>query len=179
MTENQDYINKLLQKIEMLSKKQESFNREILGLKNEVNSFKIIEDKKNQSIIEEKIVPTVDKTTNKVLEETLDINKPLEEKDFTSPTSTPEPAIKPILNKIVKPKGKSNLEKFIGENLINKIGIIILIIGVGIGAKYSIDNDLISPLTRIILGYIMGIGLIGLSIKLKKKYENFSAVLII
>lgn len=73
---------------------------------------------------------------------------------------------------------KSDLEKFIGENLINKIGIAILVIGVGIGAKYSIENDLISPLTRIILGYLVGLGLIGLGIKLKKKYDNFSAVLV-
>ena len=73
---------------------------------------------------------------------------------------------------------KSDLEKFIGENLINKIGIAILVIGVGIGAKYSIENDLISPLTRIILGYLVGLGLIGLGIKLKKEYDNFSAVLV-
>ncbi len=72
----------------------------------------------------------------------------------------------------------NELEKFIGENLINKIGIAILIIGVAIGAKYSIENNLISPLTRIILGYLVGLGLFGLSIKLKPKYENFSAVLV-
>ncbi|WKK66320.1 DUF2339 domain-containing protein [Lutimonas zeaxanthinifaciens] len=71
-----------------------------------------------------------------------------------------------------------NLEKFIGENLINKIGIAILIIGVGIGTKYSIEHDLISPLTRIVLGYLVGIGLLGIGMKLKVKYENFSAVLV-
>jgi len=30
---------------------------------------------------------------------------------------------------------KSDLEKFIGENLFNKIGIVLLVIGVAIGAK--------------------------------------------
>ena len=75
-------------------------------------------------------------------------------------------------------KGHFDLEKYIGENLISKIGIAILIIGVAIGAKYSIDNDLISPLVRIILGYIVGLSLLGISIKLKKKYENFSAILV-
>ncbi len=75
-------------------------------------------------------------------------------------------------------KISNELEKFIGENLINKIGIGILIIGVAIGAKYSIENNLISPLTRIILGYLVGLGLLGLSMKLKPKYENFSAVLV-
>ncbi len=77
-----------------------------------------------------------------------------------------------------QPKINFDWEKFIGENLINKIGIAILIIGVGIGAKYSIENDLISPLTRVILGYLVGLGLLGFGMKLKKSYENFSAVLV-
>ncbi|MEQ1763713.1 MAG: DUF2339 domain-containing protein [Pyrinomonadaceae bacterium] len=73
---------------------------------------------------------------------------------------------------------RADVEKFIGENLISKIGIIVLVLGVGIGAKYAIDNNLISPLTRIIIGYAFGFGLVGLAIKLKPKYLNFSAVLI-
>ena len=73
---------------------------------------------------------------------------------------------------------KTDIEKFIGENLINKIGIAITIIGVAIGAKYSIENNLISPLTRIIIGYLFGILVFGFGIKLKKNYVNFSAVLV-
>ncbi len=73
---------------------------------------------------------------------------------------------------------RENLEKFIGENLISKIGILVLVLGVGIGAKYAIDNDLISPLARIIVAYIFGFGLIGLAVRLKPKYHNFSAVLV-
>ena len=73
---------------------------------------------------------------------------------------------------------RANLEEFIGENLISKIGIVILILGIGIGVKYAIDNNLISPLTRIILGYVFGLGLVGLAIRLKPKYHNFSAVLL-
>ncbi|NQU88357.1 MAG: DUF2339 domain-containing protein, partial [Mariniphaga sp.] len=74
-------------------------------------------------------------------------------------------------------KESSEIEKFIGENLINKIGIAVLIIGVSIGAKYAIDNNMISPLMRIILGYLIGFGLIGFAVRLKKEYRNFSAVL--
>lgn len=76
------------------------------------------------------------------------------------------------------PKLDIKLEKFIGENILSKIGIVILIIGVAIGTKYSIEHDLISPLTRVILGYLVGLGLLGLGIKLKKAYKNFSAVLV-
>ncbi|MES2830041.1 MAG: DUF2339 domain-containing protein [Bacteroidota bacterium] len=73
---------------------------------------------------------------------------------------------------------KSDFEKFVGENLISKIGILILILGVGIGARYAIEHEMISPLTRVILGYCVGSILLFLSLKLKEKYENFSAVLI-
>ena len=73
---------------------------------------------------------------------------------------------------------QSNLEKFIGENLINKIGILITILGVAIGAKYSIDNGLINPATRIIIGYVIGIGLLVFGMKLKTKYESYSSVLV-
>ncbi|MBK9153048.1 MAG: DUF2339 domain-containing protein [Chloracidobacterium sp.] len=73
---------------------------------------------------------------------------------------------------------KGDLEKFVGENLIAKIGVVVLIIGVGIGVKYSIDNNLISPIARVILGYAFGFGLTGLAIKLKPKYHNFSAALV-
>lgn len=73
---------------------------------------------------------------------------------------------------------RADLEKFIGENLISKIGILVLIIGLGIGVKYSVDNNLISPLTRVILAYLFAFGLVGVAIKLKAKYLNFSAALI-
>lgn len=75
-------------------------------------------------------------------------------------------------------KDRSELEKFIGENLISKVGIIVLIIGVGIGAKYAIDNGWINPLMRVIFGYGVGFSLLGFAVKLKPKYHNFSAVLL-
>jgi len=72
---------------------------------------------------------------------------------------------------------RSNLEDFIGTNLINKIGILILIIGISIGTKFAIDRDLISPTMRLILGYALGAALLFFAYRLKKKYHNFSAVL--
>ena len=53
-----------------------------------------------------------------------------------------------------------------------------LIIGVGIGAKYAIDKGWITPIMRIIFGYAVGFSLLGLAVKLKPKYHNFSAVLL-
>lgn len=73
---------------------------------------------------------------------------------------------------------RAPLEEFIGTNLLNKIGIAILVIGIGFGTKYAIDHDLLSPLTRIILGYVCSLTIIVVAIRLKTKYESFSAVLL-
>lgn len=70
-----------------------------------------------------------------------------------------------------------DLEKFVGENLISKLGILILLVGVAIGGHYAIANDLISPTLRIVLGYVVAFVLQGFAFKLKKDYKPFSAVL--
>lgn len=98
--------------------------------------------------------------------------------DTQRPYVVNEPVLYDTPNLVKSSKIKFDWEKYIGENLINKIGIAILIIGVAIGTKYSIEHDLISPLTRVILGYIVGLALLGIGMKLKKEYENFSAVLV-
>jgi len=85
----------------------------------------------------------------------------------------------PISTKVKKtPAWKLDLEKFIGENLINKIGILLTIIGVVIGGKYAVDNNILSPLMRLLLGYSTGAILLGIALKLKQSYHNFSAVLL-
>lgn len=70
------------------------------------------------------------------------------------------------------------MEDFIGTNVISKIGILVTIIGVFIGAKYAIDNELISPTMRVLAGYICAGVLIFIAFRLKKKYEYFSSILI-
>ena len=81
-------------------------------------------------------------------------------------------------NPSFEPRSKSNVEEFVGKNLISLVGIIITVIGVAIGTKYAIDRDLISPATRIILGYIFAFAVFGVAVRLKAKYHNFSAVLL-
>ena len=94
------------------------------------------------------------------------------------PTPKPRtPRKTPHLDKLRSKLG-SNIERYIGENLIAFIGIIVLVIGVSIGVKYSIEHALISPLTRVILGYLVGAVLLALGIKLKKNYDSFSSVLV-
>lgn len=70
-----------------------------------------------------------------------------------------------------------DLEKFIGENLVNKIGIAILVLAIGYFVKYAIDNNWIGPVGRVGIGILCGSILIGFAHKLRKNYQAFSSVL--
>ncbi len=72
---------------------------------------------------------------------------------------------------------RDQLENLIGSNIINKIGILVTVVGVFIGAKYAIEKELISATTRIILGYGVAAILCVLAYRLKAKYIDYSAVL--
>ena len=71
-----------------------------------------------------------------------------------------------------------DIEKFIGENLISKIGIVILVLAIGFFVKYAIDNDWIGPAGRVSIGIICGGILTALAHKLRKAYHAFSSILI-
>lgn len=161
---NDEKINLLLDKLELLMKRQNDFSREIDNLQIEIYRLKSSE----KEIKKDEPVTKIDTELIKEKE----VAQIIQQQTIKEPIQYSSPQVN-------KPnKTKSDIEKFIGENLINKIGIAITIIGVSIGAKYSIEHDLISPLTRIILGYLVAIGLLSFGIKLKKKYEDFSAVLV-
>ena len=70
-----------------------------------------------------------------------------------------------------------NYEKFIGENLFGKIGILILVIGMGLFVKYAIDKNWINEVFRTVLGFVVGGGLLLISQRLKKTYRAFSSLL--
>lgn len=71
-----------------------------------------------------------------------------------------------------------DLEKFIGENLFNKIGIVVLVLGIGFFLKYAIDKDWINEIGRVSIGFLCGVLLIGLAHRLRKSFATFSSVLV-
>lgn len=174
MNTNQDKINQLLARVDSLLKRQESFTEEIWALQQEVLKLQASEESETtqlESPIRITPIETIVSEVEKPEAITSESDNKKQPTSITRSQNTRPPIVK-------KTKSKSDLEKFIGENLINKIGIIITVIGVSIGAKYSIEHDLISPLTRIILGYFSGFGLLAVGLKLKENYHNYSSVLV-
>lgn len=86
--------------------------------------------------------------------------------------------------KQAKPKKPSflernpDLEKFIGENLLSKIGIVIFVIGMGFLVKLGIDNDVITEPLRVAIGIFIGGLMIGIAHYLRLSFAKFSSILI-
>lgn len=167
MDENREKIlGDLASKVEKLSMQQQKLSHEIRELREEIRNVLYEES----TLTNEQIKPA-----------TPVVEMPIFSVSPPEPVQQPRPVNiqqKPVAPTPSGPKVKTPIEEFIGTNLLNKIGIAIVVIGVGIGAKYAIDNNLITKLERSILGYLSGLILIGLAIRLKPKHAAFSAVLL-
>ena len=127
MTDNNEKINQLHEKLEALLKKQDDFSREVNILRFELNKLKNSEQNTVIEKVEDKAdTPVIDTDFSVKNENTTSDYKTFQQQEKQEPIRQTVPPI----NK--PPKGKSDLEKFIGENLINKIGIAITVIGVAI-----------------------------------------------
>jgi uncharacterized membrane protein len=71
-----------------------------------------------------------------------------------------------------------DLEKFVGENIISKIGILILVLGISYFVKYAIDKNWINETARVGIGILCGATVMGFAHKLRANYSAFSSVLV-
>lgn len=156
-------------------------------------SVEDIPKEKNQETIEKTVEISVEKAKEVIVQEPLvekiippvmqEVEKPVESRPEEPGSSVnvkekkvvPEPVIKPF--GIVKEKKKVDYEKYIGENLFGKIGILVLVVGMGLFVKYAIDKNWINEVFRTVLGFAVGGGLLLLSQRLKKTYRTFSSLL--
>ncbi|MDE7356760.1 MAG: DUF2339 domain-containing protein [Rikenellaceae bacterium] len=75
-------------------------------------------------------------------------------------------------------RGTVNYERFIGENLLGKIGILILVTGVGLFVKYyALEREWFGEVARTVTGFVSGTVLLGLSFLLRKRYRAFGSLL--
>lgn len=97
--------------------------------------------------------------------------------------NTPQPVQQPVQREPAAPElsffeKHPDLEKFIGENLINKIGIAILVLAIGYFVKFAIDSNWIGPVGRVGIGVLCGGILIGIAHWMRNSYKAFSSVLV-
>lgn len=82
------------------------------------------------------------------------------------------------LRKPAAPKRpRRNFERYVGEKLFGKIGILVLIVGVGFFVKYAIESGWLSEAVRTALGYAVAAALAATAYRLRDKYRSFGSLL--
>lgn len=146
--DTQEKIELLSRRIADMAEQQSNMSRELVELIKELDKLK-----REAAIVVDKVV-----------------TKPLVPVEI-APSTPPPPPRPPVQKK------SSSFEEIIGKNIASKVGILVTIVGIFIGARYAIEHNLVSPAVRIVSGYFWGAVLVGLAVYFKKKYEAYSAVL--
>jgi len=186
----------LVDNMEAMQKKLILMAKELTAIKAELHAFKTAEQ--TDKLQEKRAEKTESSHTPPVF-----ISEIKTESVERSPEEKKEPFVAPVeifatvhreekadrpksipVSKPVKPKEPSffernpDLEKFIGENLINKIGIAILVIGIGFFVKFAIDQDWINEVGRVFIGIVCGAILVGFAHYTRNSFRSFSSVLV-
>jgi uncharacterized membrane protein len=170
---NEEKINLIGQKMLILSNNLDKYQAELAQLKQQLELLQ-----SQQPFYKQPIVPPVvqkPEIKEPVIEKQPEIKEEIPVVKVQEPVA---PVQQPYIPPVQKPKKEFNFEEFIGGKLITIIGIVILVIGLGIGVKYAIDNDMLGPMARIVLAYAAGAVLLLIAFRLKQKYKAFSAVLL-
>ncbi len=93
------------------------------------------------------------------------------------PPQVSQPVFRPPIKK--ESRTSKEWEALIGGKVLNRIGALALIIGVGFFLKYAFDNNWISETVRVLMGAMAGGGLLFFATKTHKKgFEVFSQGLV-
>ena len=188
-------LNKITSNFNILNENNKRLNNNIKTLNNKINALKALENKEQsdpsssldtvKETIEapKKAEPEILITPNPVVKSE---EKVIQEAHKISADTVraaipekPKQTLTPNKSFWEKFKEKNpDLEKFIGENLINKLGILILVLGISYFVKYAIDRDWINEPARVGIGVLCGSLVMLIANKLRKKYEAFSSVLV-
>lgn len=107
--------------------------------------------------------------------------EPAAPEPVVAPPPTPRPVPPPAPPKPPRPsffERHPDLEKFIGENLINKIGIAVLVLGIGLLLRYAIGKGLINETGQTLIGLGAGALLVFFAHRLHAGFRAFSSVLV-
>jgi uncharacterized membrane protein len=140
MYTNQIKIDELRRKVDLLLEEQQRFSQEIRNLQQELRNLE-------QGL---NVAELVKEPKDKYVAPQSADHWVIEEAASSEDVSIPKPKIKFAES--------SNFEKILGQNVINILGIAILVLGASIGVKYSIEKDLISPTMRIVFSWRFFVG---------------------
>jgi uncharacterized membrane protein len=183
--------NRVSDKSKLLHYRMDEVLHELQQLRSEVESARSAPaaPQQSNSVIQEDVTPPVIVPVPEPViakeEVTADISfQELIEQATLQNASVPAPPEQPVATEPQPSflenflRNNPDLEKFIGENLMNKIGIGILVLGIGYFVKFAIDKEWINEIGRVFIGILAGGALIGLAHRMRKSFAAFSSVLV-
>ncbi len=93
------------------------------------------------------------------------------------PSSSPAIPVKPPVSTPQAPSETPVTNEEASGRILGRIGIGAVIVGVAFFLKYAFDNNWIQPTSRVIIGLLIGILVMGIGQALRKKYLNYSDML--
>ncbi|MBN1251938.1 MAG: DUF2339 domain-containing protein [Bacteroidales bacterium] len=165
-----------------------SIKKQIDQLSNDLKNVKTIdsnvlyEEKISEIKVDDLIKEKIEEIEEKIVEETTEKEnvyqyKSKENIEKISKQHKEQLSANQIYVKAKKIRQKTDIEKFIGENLINKIGIVVLVLSLFFFVQYAIGKGWINDAGRVAIGIFSGGVLIGIAHYLRKTYTAFSSVL--
>jgi len=115
-------------------------------------------------------VPTMEPTPAAVIPSLEAVPGPAEE-------IAPAAPIPPSPPREVAPPKPREWELILGGNWLARVGVIALIIGVGFFLKFAFDKEWLGPTSRVILGIVAGLGMVGGGYYWRKRYPTLSQAL--
>jgi len=165
-------LNELEDNIKRLQEKP--FNpKSSVQTENATKKSSLVNDTAKESSDSERYMPIYTPKEEPIIP---DIQK--EEVIITPPEPQPEEQIVTPVEPVEIKKEKRDFEKFIGENLLSKIGITTLVLGIAYFVKYAIDQNWINEIGRVAIGIFIGGIVIAIAHKLKNTYRTFSSILV-
>lgn len=106
----------------------------------------------------------------------------------TAPLAAPQPPTTleantavpvPAYEQSARPQEQhKDFEFKLGSRLFTGIGVVALLFGVGFFLRYAFDNNLITPLWRVVLGLVFGLVLVGIGSHTTKKFFTYGQIVI-
>ena len=184
--EQRRLLESLYDKIKQLNNEVFSLSKELKGQKEDIPVKPVFKETPGKIIITEKLVveeplPAEPIKEKPIIPQPALVEKFVTDKPVVEEIKTQEPVeviIAGGYQQNQQSEKNTDIEKFIGENLANKIGIAVLVLGIAFFIKYAIDKNWINETGRVIIGLISGSILIGLAHYFRNSYRSFSSVLV-
>jgi uncharacterized membrane protein len=179
--EQRRLLESLYDKIKQLNNEVSSLSKDLKKQKEEILVKPVFKETPVKVFVPEKPV-VKESIPDEPIKEKIFIPEPVPVEEIVIKEIKKEELVEVIPVKEYKtsyqPEKETDIEKFIGENLANKIGIAVLVLGIAFFIKYAIDKNWINETGRVIIGFISGGILIGLAHYFRNSYRSFSSVLV-